>query len=100
VRKLPLAPLAVFNLVRELRKTTSQRKPLALAGARSLVEALRRELVRDGDPSAVRDATPETIRTAAALVYVSTAPVRRSFGVVLSVTALDATPYTASCMNT
>jgi hypothetical protein len=75
VAKLPLAPLAVFNLVRELRTTTSRREPLALGGARSLVEALHRELVRGGDASAVRDARPETIRDAAALVYVGTGDV-------------------------
>lgn len=67
--KLPLAPLAVFNLVRELRKTTSHRKPIVLAGARSLVDALRRELVRGGEEWAVRGA-PGSFDGAAALVYV------------------------------
>ena len=51
--KLPLAPFAVVKLVRELRSKTTDRRPLVLGGARSLVEALRRELVRDGEPSAV-----------------------------------------------
>jgi uncharacterized protein (DUF697 family) len=70
VRKLPLAPLTVFRLLRELRKSTADRRPLILGGARSLVDALRRELVRDGDPHAVRDATLGAIDGAAALVYV------------------------------
>jgi uncharacterized protein (DUF697 family) len=71
VAKLPLAPIAVFKLVRELRAATARHRPLALGGARSLVEALRRELVRGGNPSALRDARPETIADAAALVYVA-----------------------------
>jgi uncharacterized protein (DUF697 family) len=73
VAKLPLAPLAVFNLVRELRAATSRHKPLALGGAVSLVEALRRELGRKGDQSVLRDARPETVAGAAALVFVAAA---------------------------
>ena len=69
--KLPLAPAVVFNLVRELRKANESRKPLVVAGARELAEALRRELARDGDPDAVRDAGVER---AAALVYVLAHP--------------------------
>ena len=65
--KLPLAPAAVFNLLRELRTAAAGRKPIVLGGARGLVEALRRELVRGGDESAVRAGTPEG---GAALVYV------------------------------
>lgn len=65
--KLPLAPAVVFNLVRELRKSNASRKPLVVAGARELTEALRRELVRDGDPTAVR---ATGVANAAALVYV------------------------------
>ena len=68
--KLPLAPLAVFNLVRELRASTAKEAPLVLGGAPLLVEALRRELLRDGDPSAVRDASLGALEGAAALVYV------------------------------
>jgi uncharacterized protein (DUF697 family) len=71
VAKLPLAPLAVFNLVRELRSATSRHKPLAIGGAVSLVEALRRELAREGDASVLRDARPETIGAAAALIFVA-----------------------------
>jgi uncharacterized protein (DUF697 family) len=65
--KLPLAPAVVFNLVRELRKGAGSRKPIALGGARELADALRRELVRDGDASAVRSGSADG---AAALVYV------------------------------
>jgi uncharacterized protein (DUF697 family) len=68
--KLPLAPLAVFNLVRELRESTTKQTPLVLGGAPLLVDALRREFVRDGDPSAVRDASLGALDGAAALVYV------------------------------
>jgi uncharacterized protein (DUF697 family) len=68
VRKLPLAPLAVVKLVRELRSTTTDRRPLVLGGARSLVDALRRELVRDGDASAVR--VGSALDGSAALVFV------------------------------
>ncbi len=70
MRKLPLAPLTVVKLLRELRKSTADRRPLAVGGARSLVEALRRELVRDGDASAVRVASADAVKGAAALVYV------------------------------
>jgi uncharacterized protein (DUF697 family) len=68
--KLPLAPLAVYKLVRELRETTSSAKPLVVGGARALAEALRRELVRDGDPTAIREAGLGALEDAAALVYV------------------------------
>ena len=70
MRKLPLAPLTVVKLLRELRSSTGDRRPLALGGARSLVDALRRELVRDGDATAVRVATPDDVEDAAAFVYV------------------------------
>lgn len=71
--KLPLAPAAVFNLVRELRTAASRRKPIVLGGARELADALRRELVRDGDASAVREGHPDG---GAALVYVLAGGVR------------------------
>ncbi len=68
--KLPLAPAAVFDVVRELRDSTKKEKPIVLGGARALVDALRRELLRDGDPSALRDAGLGALDGAAALVYV------------------------------
>jgi hypothetical protein len=68
--KLPLAPAAVFDAVRELRSSAAKSRPIVLGGARSLVDALRRELLRDGDPSAIRDASLGALDGAAALVYV------------------------------
>jgi uncharacterized protein (DUF697 family) len=68
VRKLPLAPAAVFGLVRELRTSKTDR-PIVLGGAPALVDALRRELLRGGDPSALRDASLGALDGAAALVY-------------------------------
>ena len=68
--KLPLAPFAVVKLVRELRSSTADRRPLVLGGARSLVDALRRELVRNGDATAVREEALGAIDGAAGLVYV------------------------------
>ena len=65
--KLPLAPAAVYNLLRELRTAASRRKPIVIGGARELAVALTRELVRDGDESAVRDGHPDG---GAAFVYV------------------------------
>ena len=68
--KLPLAPVAVVKLVRELRSSTTDRRPLVLGGARSLVDALRRELVRNGEATAVREEALGAMVGAAALVYV------------------------------
>ena len=68
MRKLPLAPLAVLKLVRELRSSTADRRALVVGGARSLADALRRELAREGDASAVR--VGSSVDGAAALVYV------------------------------
>ena len=70
MKKLPLAPAAVFGLVRELRASVETHRPIVLAGAPALLDALRRELLRDGDPSAVRDASLGALDGAAALVYV------------------------------
>jgi uncharacterized protein (DUF697 family) len=68
--KLPLAPWAVYKLVRELRETTANPKPIVVAGARELADALRRELVRGGDATAVREGGLGSLENAAALVYV------------------------------
>ena len=68
--KLPLAPFGSFKLLRELRSKATDRRPLVLGGARSLVDALRRELVRDGDATAVREEALGAMVGAAALVYV------------------------------
>lgn len=72
--KLPLAPAVVFKLVTDLRRASSSRRPLVVAGAPELAERLRRELVRDGDGAAVRDAGVER---AVALVYVIARDVTR-----------------------
>lgn len=68
--KLPLDPSAVFGVVRELRDSSKKAKPIVLGGAPALVDALRRELLRGGDPSAIRDASLGALDGAAALVYV------------------------------
>jgi uncharacterized protein (DUF697 family) len=66
--RLPLSPMAVAGLLRELRAAAGDEKPLVVAGARALAEALRRELVRGGVASAVREQGP--LEGAAALIYV------------------------------
>jgi uncharacterized protein (DUF697 family) len=66
--KLPLKPAAVLGILRELRSAAQRDQPLVVAGARELVSALRRELVRGGVTSAVREQGP--LDGAAALIYV------------------------------
>lgn len=66
--KLPLAPLAVYRLVKELRAAASDDRPLAVGGARELAGVLRRELARGAAPGSVREASDSG--GAAALVYV------------------------------
>lgn len=69
--KLPLGPSAVFALVRELRAEQKGERSLVVGGARSLAEALRRELARDAQPGAVAE---PGFGEAAALVYVLAGP--------------------------
>jgi uncharacterized protein (DUF697 family) len=65
--KLPLAPFAVYKLVKELQ-AADEAGPLAVGGARELAGVLRRELARGAAPGAVVDgASPAR---AAALVHV------------------------------
>jgi uncharacterized protein (DUF697 family) len=45
----------VFSLVRELRAERKGQRPLAVGGARSLAEVLRRELGRDAQPGAITE---------------------------------------------
>jgi uncharacterized protein (DUF697 family) len=66
VAKLPLAPLTLVRLVRELRTATRDERPLAVGGARELAAVLARELARGGR----RTAVSERLAGAAALVYV------------------------------
>src|SRR5205085_6460289 len=62
---LPLGPLAVFGLLKELRVAAADDKPLAVGGA--LAQQLVKELVRGAEPHVVRVAGPEG---AAAYVHV------------------------------
>jgi uncharacterized protein (DUF697 family) len=66
--KLPLAPGEILTLVRELRTSAKEDKPLAVSGAPELAGALRRELTRGGVASSVRDES--ALEQAAALVHV------------------------------
>jgi len=70
VAKLPLAPAEILGLVRELRSSAKEDKPLAVGGAGELAGALRRELTRGGVASAVRDEL--ALADSAVLVYVLT----------------------------
>jgi uncharacterized protein (DUF697 family) len=65
--KLPLAPMAVYKLVKELGAADA-RRPLAVGGARELARALARELGRDAAPGAVVEGGAPA--HAAALVHV------------------------------
>jgi uncharacterized protein (DUF697 family) len=66
--KLPLAPAEILGLVKELRSSAKEDRPLAVAGGGELAGALRRELARGGVASAVRDEA--SLEGAAAFVYV------------------------------
>lgn len=68
--KLPLKPSAVYAVFKEVRSSSAAESPLVVAGAgaRALVSALRRELVRGGAEEAVREGG--TFERASALVYV------------------------------
>jgi len=70
--KLPLSPGQVLGLVRELRASAKEDKPLAVAGAGELAGVLRRDLARGGVASAVRDGT--ALESSAVLVYVLAGP--------------------------
>jgi uncharacterized protein (DUF697 family) len=67
-RKPSLAPAAVYALVRELRASATEDRPLVVGGAKELAAVLRRELIRGGVAEAVREQGP--VQGAAALVYV------------------------------
>jgi uncharacterized protein (DUF697 family) len=66
--KLPVKPSFLFGLAKELRVVGGEERPLALAGARELVGALRKELTRNGVASAVVEGG--RVQDACALVYV------------------------------
>jgi uncharacterized protein (DUF697 family) len=65
---VPLKPLAVWGVVKELRLAASDERALAIGGASELAAALARELGRGGDPKALVGA--DALDRAAALVYV------------------------------
>jgi uncharacterized protein (DUF697 family) len=62
-----LGPLALISLVREVRRGTGDRRPLAVAGSRELLPIIARQLREGGDPSAVVEGRLED---AAVLVWV------------------------------
>lgn len=64
---MKLHPMAVFSVLREVRRGAGDQRPLAVAGARELVPLLARELRAGGEPSAVVEGRVEG---AAALVWV------------------------------
>jgi uncharacterized protein (DUF697 family) len=64
--KLPLAPLAVYRLLREVR-AADDAAPLVVGGARELATVLRRELGRDAAAGAIVEALS---RDASAAVHV------------------------------
>jgi uncharacterized protein (DUF697 family) len=68
-----LAPTEILGLVRELRASAKEDKPLAVGGAGELAGALRRDLARGGVASAVRDES--ALVDSAALVHVLTGEV-------------------------
>jgi uncharacterized protein (DUF697 family) len=65
---LPVQPRAVLGILKELRASAQQDRPLVVSGARELAGALGRELVRGGVGTAVREQGP--VDGAAALVHV------------------------------
>ena len=91
--KLPIAPSEVLTLVRELRKTADEDKPLVVAGVRELAAALRRELARGGVASSVRE--EDALGEAALLVYVLAGPPEDSDVAVLKRASLAGTPIVA-----
>jgi len=53
MKKAKLGPLALLGLLREVRAGASDRRPIAVAGAKELAPLLARELRSGGDSSAV-----------------------------------------------
>jgi uncharacterized protein (DUF697 family) len=59
--------MAIFSLVREVRRGSGDQRPLAVAGARELLPIIARQLREGGDPSAVVE---DRVENAAVLVWV------------------------------
>lgn len=53
--KLPLSPMSVWSVVKELRTAAEDFRPLLVAGAPEHAGAIRAALVEGGDQKAVRD---------------------------------------------
>ncbi|MDX6515104.1 MAG: hypothetical protein QOH73_770 [Gaiellaceae bacterium] len=70
---LPIRPGVVYGLVKEIRVSGQDPRPLVVAGAPELARALARELGKGGRSGAVREGGPYS--RIAALVYVLAAPV-------------------------
>ena len=62
-----LGPLALLSVVREVRRGSGDRRPLAVAGARELLPIIARQLREGGDPAAVVESRVENV---AVLVWV------------------------------
>lgn len=67
-KKLPVKPGAVLGILKELKLSAQQDRPIVVSGARGLVPVLVKELTRGGVASAVREQGP--LDEAAALVQV------------------------------
>jgi uncharacterized protein (DUF697 family) len=74
VRKLPLSPMSVWSVVKELRTAAEDFRPLLVAGSPEHAGAIRAAFVEGGDPQAVRDLSggppsPYDLEGARVLVY-------------------------------
>ncbi|MDX6450283.1 MAG: hypothetical protein QOH16_332 [Gaiellaceae bacterium] len=91
-----LGPLALFSLVREVRRGSGDQRPLAVAGARELLPIIARQLREGGDPSAVAEGRVEN---AAALLWVgppdeeALRTADRAGVPIIAVTDADQVPY-------
>jgi uncharacterized protein (DUF697 family) len=91
-----LGPLALFSLVREVRRGSGDQRPLAVAGARELLPIIARELREGGDPAAVVEGRVEN---AAALIWVgppdeeALRAADRAGVPIVAVTDADEVPY-------
>jgi uncharacterized protein (DUF697 family) len=91
-----LGPLALFSLVREVRRGSGDQRPLAVAGARELLPIIARQLREGGDPSAVVEGRVENV---AALVWVgppdeeALRAADRAGVPIVAVTDTDQVPY-------
>ena len=75
MRRLPLAPTAVYGVIKEIKSAAEDLQPLVVAGASGPAAPLLEWLGEDGDPGALRDLTGREVtgydlKGAALLVYV------------------------------